>query len=96
MTLLDELSKLAGVFAPISTPFAQNEDVDVDALRFNLGRYADSGLLGYLALGSNGENRSLAEAESWNLDRSAGNPALAQTLRDAIYARFPDLPRKAA
>jgi 4-hydroxy-2-oxoglutarate aldolase len=63
VTLLDELSKLAGVFAPISTPFAQNEDVDVDALRFNLGRYADSGLLGYLALGSNGENRSLAEAE---------------------------------
>jgi 4-hydroxy-2-oxoglutarate aldolase len=63
VTLLDEPSKLAGVFAPISTPFAQNEDVDVDALRFNLGRYAESGLLGYLALGSNGENRSLAEAE---------------------------------
>ena len=63
MSLRDASSKLAGVFAPISTPFAQNEDVDVDALRFNLGRYADSGLLGYLALGSNGENRSLAEAE---------------------------------
>ena len=63
MTLLDEPSKLAGVFAPISTPFTQNEDIDVDALRFNLGRYAESGLLGYLALGSNGENRSLAEAE---------------------------------
>jgi arylsulfatase A-like enzyme len=38
----------------------------------------------------------LAEAESWNLDRSAENPALAQTLREAIYARFPDLPRKPA
>jgi 4-hydroxy-2-oxoglutarate aldolase len=63
VTLLDEPSKLAGVFAPISTPFTQNEDIDVDALRFNLGRYAESGLLGYLALGSNGENRSLAEAE---------------------------------
>ena len=63
MTILDEPSTLAGVFAPISTPFAQNEDVDVDALRFNLARYAESGLLGYLALGSNGENRSLAEAE---------------------------------
>ncbi|MFI5259934.1 MAG: dihydrodipicolinate synthase family protein [Candidatus Limnocylindrales bacterium] len=63
MSLRDESSKLAGVFAPISTPFAQNEDVDVDALRFNLGRYAESGLLGYLALGSNGENRSLAEVE---------------------------------
>lgn len=26
---------------------------------FNNGRYAQSGVLGYLALGSNGENRSL-------------------------------------
>jgi hypothetical protein len=26
---------------------------------FNLGRYAQSGALGYLALGSNGESRSL-------------------------------------
>jgi 4-hydroxy-2-oxoglutarate aldolase len=56
-------AKLAGVFAPICTPFAANEDVDVDALRFNLARYAETGILGYLALGSNGENRSLAEAE---------------------------------
>jgi len=55
--------KLAGVFAPICTPFAANEDVDRDALRFNLARYAESGILGYLALGSNGENRSLAEDE---------------------------------
>jgi 4-hydroxy-2-oxoglutarate aldolase len=56
-------AKLAGVFAPICTPFAANEDVDCDALRFNLARYAESGILGYLALGSNGENRSLAEDE---------------------------------
>jgi 4-hydroxy-2-oxoglutarate aldolase len=56
-------AKLAGVFAPICTPFAANEDVDHGALRFNLGRYAESGILGYLALGSNGENRSLSEGE---------------------------------
>ena len=56
-------AKLSGVFAPISTPFAANEDVDYGALRFNLERYAASGILGYLALGSNGENRSLAEDE---------------------------------
>jgi 4-hydroxy-2-oxoglutarate aldolase len=56
-------TKLAGVFAPISTPFAPNEDVDHDALRFNLARYAESAILGYLALGSNGENRSLTEDE---------------------------------
>jgi arylsulfatase A-like enzyme len=38
--------------------------------------------------------RGLAEAQSWDLDRSAENPALAQTLREAIYSRFPELPRK--
>jgi 4-hydroxy-2-oxoglutarate aldolase len=57
------LAKTAGVFAPISTPFDENEDVDYQALEFNLAKYARSGVLGYLALGSNGENRSLTEAE---------------------------------
>jgi 4-hydroxy-2-oxoglutarate aldolase len=57
------LAKLAGVFVPISTPFAENEEVDYDALRHNLDLYAESGVLGYLALGSNGENRSLTEEE---------------------------------
>ncbi len=56
-------AKLSGVFAPICTPFAANEDVDHGALRYNLARYAETGLLGYLALGSNGENRSLTEDE---------------------------------
>ena len=59
----DVQAKLAGVFAPICTPFAANEDVDHGALRFNMARYAESGILGYLALGSNGENRSLTEDE---------------------------------
>lgn len=54
---------LAGVFAPICTPFAPNEDVDYPALRYNLERYANSGIRGCLALGSNGENRSLSEDE---------------------------------
>jgi arylsulfatase A-like enzyme len=43
-----------------------------------------------------GKLRGLGEAQSWDLDRSEENPALAQTLREAIYSRFPDLPRKAA
>jgi arylsulfatase A-like enzyme len=50
-----------------------------------------------LDLGSGkGILRGLAEAQSWNLDRSTENPALARTLRDAIQARFPDLPLKPA
>lgn len=56
-------AKMAGVFVPISTPFGDDEAVDYDALVFNLARYAPSGVLGYLALGSNGENRSLTEEE---------------------------------
>jgi 4-hydroxy-2-oxoglutarate aldolase len=56
-------SKLAGVFAPISTPFAPDEEVNYEALRFNLAFYARSELLGFLALGSNGENKSLTEDE---------------------------------
>ncbi|MGD0019009.1 MAG: dihydrodipicolinate synthase family protein [Candidatus Limnocylindrales bacterium] len=56
-------ARLGGVFAPICTPFAEDESVDDDALRENMARYSSSGLLGYLALGSNGENRSLSEEE---------------------------------
>ena len=38
--------------------------------------------------------RGLSEAQSWDLDRSYRRPGtLAQALREAIYARFPDLPR---
>lgn len=40
--------------------------------------------------------RTVEEAASRDLDRSSQNPALAQALRDAIYARFPELPRKQA
>ena len=62
-TGMETRGALAGVFAPICTPFAPNEDVDYPALRHNLERYADSGIRGCLALGSNGENRSLTENE---------------------------------
>jgi len=56
-------TRLSGVFVPISTPFARDEEVDYGALRFNLQRYAQTRVLGYLALGSNGENKSLTEDE---------------------------------
>ena len=54
---------LAGVTAPLSTPFAADESVDLAALGDNMQHYAESGLHGFLALGSNGENRSLTEEE---------------------------------
>ena len=59
----DVTRALAGVFAPVSTPFLPNEDLDLPGLAANMECYAASPLRGYLALGSNGENRSLSEAE---------------------------------
>jgi 4-hydroxy-2-oxoglutarate aldolase len=83
------LNKMAGVFVPISTPFADDEAVDYDALIFNLDRYAQSGVLGYLALGSNGENRSLTEEEKLRVlstivrHKGAGQVVLAGATYDA-------------
>ena len=52
-----------GVFAPITTPFDNNGEVAYDKPTENMKFYAKSGLKGYLALGSNGENKSLTNAE---------------------------------
>lgn len=52
-----------GVFAPITTPFDENGDVSYKGLEKNMEFYAKSKLNGYLALGSNGENKSLTNEE---------------------------------
>lgn len=55
--------KLMGVFAPVTTPFDEKGEVAYDKLRENMAFYAKSKLKGYLALGSNGENKSLTNSE---------------------------------
>ena len=54
--------RLSGVFAPVVTPFVSDE-LALDALRYNLQKLSDTNLAGYLALGSNGEFRSLTDRE---------------------------------
>ena len=54
--------KLSGVFAPVVTPF-KNDKVELNFLRENLEKLAQSDLTGYLALGSNGEFKSLTDKE---------------------------------
>ena len=54
--------KLSGVFAPVVTPFSSDE-LALDNLRFNLQKLNETDLAGYLALGSNGEFRSLSDKE---------------------------------
>jgi 4-hydroxy-2-oxoglutarate aldolase len=54
--------KLSGVFAPVVTPF-NSDELALDDLRFNLQKLNAYDITGYLALGSNGEFRSLSEKE---------------------------------
>jgi 4-hydroxy-2-oxoglutarate aldolase len=56
-------TKLMGVFAPITTPFDEKGEVAYAKLKENMKFYAKSSLKGYLALGSNGENKSLTNEE---------------------------------
>lgn len=56
---------LRGVFPPIPTPFDRDEDeIDVGALRSNIGRWMKTRLRGIVVLGSNGEAAQLDEEES--------------------------------
>lgn len=46
---------IAGIFAPIPTPFDANEEIAWDHLKSNLAWWAGTGLAGIVVLGSNGE-----------------------------------------
>ncbi|MCE5330045.1 dihydrodipicolinate synthase family protein [bacterium] len=55
--------KLSGVFAPIITPF-KNEEIILEKLKENIAKYNLTDLKGYMPLGSNGEYQGLTEEES--------------------------------
>lgn len=63
---MSNTENLSGIFAPVNTPFVHDE-LQLDHLKENLLFYGQSGLKGYLALGSNGEFRSLTESEQWKV-----------------------------
>jgi 4-hydroxy-2-oxoglutarate aldolase len=55
---------LTGVFAPVPTPFDEQDRVDVERLRAAFTRWLASPLTGFVILGSNGEAALLDEQES--------------------------------
>lgn len=67
MSKLKIRESLSGVFAPITTPFNEAGEVDYEGLKKNMARYAASKINGYLALGSNGENKSLSMEEKFKV-----------------------------
>ncbi|MBN1313985.1 MAG: dihydrodipicolinate synthase family protein [Anaerolineales bacterium] len=54
---------LTGVYTPIVTPFDANGSVAHEKLVSNLEKWNQTGLKGYIVLGSNGENVHLSEQE---------------------------------
>src|SRR6059058_4786957 len=56
--------RLAGVFAPLPTPFDTDGTVDVRRLREAIAKWAASPLAGFIVLGSNGEAVFLDEDEA--------------------------------
>jgi 4-hydroxy-2-oxoglutarate aldolase len=60
--MTENKKKLSGVFAPVVTPF-HDDELGLEDLRHNLRRLRESKLAGYLALGSNGEYKSLEDDE---------------------------------
>jgi 4-hydroxy-2-oxoglutarate aldolase len=55
--------ELRGVLLPVTTPFHTDGGLDVDGLRSNLRRWNQSGVAGYVVLGSTGERVHLDERE---------------------------------
>lgn len=58
-----------GVFSPITTTFNDDGSLNLEALKENVCKYAKTPLHGYLALGSNGENKSLTWEEKIEVAR---------------------------
>src|SRR5215217_6997482 len=54
---------LNGILLPVTTPFTPGGDLALDALRFNLSKWASSGVIGYVLLGSTGERVHLDDRE---------------------------------
>jgi 4-hydroxy-2-oxoglutarate aldolase len=54
---------LNGILLPGTTPFLATEDLDTEGLVMNLGKWNDTGVVGYVVLGSTGERANLDERE---------------------------------
>jgi 4-hydroxy-2-oxoglutarate aldolase len=62
---------LRGLLLPVTTPFTTDEDIDADGLTSNIGKWSQSGIIGYVVLGSTGERVNLDEEEFVGLIEAA-------------------------
>lgn len=58
---------LSGIFPALTTPFREDGSVSIEHFKSNLTRYNQTGVAGYVVLGSTGESVLLTAAESESL-----------------------------
>lgn len=63
--------KIEGAFPPVTTPFDDNGCIVHDHLAENIKRWNDTGISGYLILGSNSESVFLNEEEKLEVVKTA-------------------------
>ena len=84
--------KLAGIFAPIPTPFDHDDQVDTARLRAALTRWIARPLTGFIVLGSNGEAALMDDFEADRVIVAArdviphGRPFIVGTGRESTQA----------
>lgn len=84
---------LNGILPPVTTPFNERGEVDYGALSSNITRYNETGLKGYVPLGSNGEAVHLTPSERKRVIETVKRGA---TSRHTIIAGVNELSTRAA
>jgi len=72
--------KLSGIFAPITTPFADDQSVAYGRLRENVARYNKTGLAGYVPNGSTSESVLLRWEEVYKVWETIKESASAEKI----------------
>ena len=66
---------LDGILLPLTTPFKADAALDINALQTNIARWNETGVIGYVILGSTGERVHLDEREYLQVIESAREKA---------------------
>lgn len=65
------MKSLKGIFVPAVTPFNSDGEMMIDKLRYNISSWTKTNITGIMVLGSNGEMRSLSDAEALRVIETA-------------------------
>ncbi|MBR2614900.1 MAG: dihydrodipicolinate synthase family protein [Clostridia bacterium] len=61
------MKKFTGIIIPVTTPFEKDGSINFDNLRYNIRKWNQTDVIGYMCLGSNGEFKALSDEESYEV-----------------------------